>query len=1391
MGIPHCRERSRNFRIVLAGFALAFGLAVQGGTGQTSKDEPWLGLPFSSDPKSILRAALGLRVPEGTDVHVLSDERTYVYEEDGRRTSTRRQVYYVVTPDGAENWSDVGYDWEPWHQERPQIRARVITKDGAVHNLDPKTLSESEVGNQGDKTFSDRRTLSGPLPAVAPGSVIEEEAVIKDKAPFFDQGETVRVPFTRSMPVHHSLLTIDAPASIPLRYEVHLLPTLQPRRSETKGRIHLVFEQGPVEANDDLPGFLPSEHHRYPNVTFSTGASWQAVASRYAEQVDAQLRGLDPKVLLGDVAANQGSDAVARLLARLHVQVRYTGVEFGEAALVPRSPAEVLQRGYGDCKDKSALLVAMLRAAGQPAYLALLLTSPSHDIDPALAGMGRFDHAIVYLPGNPAVWIDATDEYARPGDLPPADQGRLALIVSPETKDLVRTAESTAANNQTVETREFFLADMGPARVVETTEVTGSTESSYRASYGASDAKEVQDSLARYTRQEYVSEDAPKFDFSDARDFARKFRLRLEITRARRGFTELTESAVAIPLEDITASLPRELRSAEPKTADDNKDKPKPPRTTDWLLDEASVQEWRYKIHPPAGFRAASLPKSSKTQMGPASLMRDFAEEPDGSVTATFRFELTSRRFTAAQAQELRKGILALGDEEALIIKFAHRGFALLETGKTREALAEFRGLASATPASAAHFVRLAYGLLDAGLGEAARAAARKATDVDPKSALPWKTLAWILQHDELGRRFGKGFDHQGAWDAYRKALELDSTDNGARADMGILLEHDSRGERYGAGARLDLAIDAYVAAKEVIKGTDLANNLAIDYLRARRPKECQEWLKVMPNSQKRRIYQLLATALDEGAAAAIRQAAKEITDESERRTCLYNAALILMDMREYRSAGDIFASAARGADNAAQIMGQAELFSRMQRYEDMKLSEDDPKTVVKRFFALLLSPEASKDQLASVVGRLNAEELNDPEEEQNRIALIAGMKSSLARSGLSILVARDILLNNTEMSQDGDPGTGFRIRLHLPGTTLSILVMREDGAYRVIDVLSAPSVVGAVVLSLTENNRIEAARKILDWVREDLTPAGGDDPYAGSAFPRLWQRGQTGDRDAIRAAAASLITEARRYRQALEVLIPARQKASAEAARNAIGIALAAAYSAGEDYEKLLAVASNLLRSAPKSDAAFLLTVSAQQKLKRWNDAAGTIAARLKLLPDDLIALHAQVELNEWQGEFGQAVDALQHMTSLGRAGANEWNSLAWDALFLDALPKDAMANAQKAASLSQNNDTAILHTLAAVLAVSGRAGEARSLMLQILGMQGLEEPDGSIWLLYGMIAEDYGEKDVAAAAYKKIEAKRPVDRTPNSSYQLAQRLLKLLESGTDHGKQLSQPPL
>jgi Domain of Unknown Function with PDB structure (DUF3857) len=72
-------------------------------------------------------------------------------------------VFKVLTQSGAENWDAVAADWEPWHEQRPTIKARVITADFAVHQLDEKTITDAPEKENESSIYSDRRVMRAPV----------------------------------------------------------------------------------------------------------------------------------------------------------------------------------------------------------------------------------------------------------------------------------------------------------------------------------------------------------------------------------------------------------------------------------------------------------------------------------------------------------------------------------------------------------------------------------------------------------------------------------------------------------------------------------------------------------------------------------------------------------------------------------------------------------------------------------------------------------------------------------------------------------------------------------------------------------------------------------------------------------------------------------------------------------------------------------------------------------------------------------------------------------------------------------------------------------------------------------------------------------------------------
>ncbi|KEZ00685.1 hypothetical protein AI27_03155 [Sphingomonas sp. BHC-A] len=164
------------------------------------------------------------------------------------------------------------------------------------------------------------------------------------------------------------------------------------------------FEQG----EGDVPAWYP----QYGRVDISTMKSWSEVA-QWAVNLYAGDDSLpaDFEKRLVEIAKRwpKAEDRVTEVTRYIQDNIRYVGEEMGEGSYVPRRPALVLERGYGDCKDKSLLLAVALRRVGIDAVPALVSTSPGFDLPDRLPSPGMFDHVIVrVMLGGQPLWIDPT-----------------------------------------------------------------------------------------------------------------------------------------------------------------------------------------------------------------------------------------------------------------------------------------------------------------------------------------------------------------------------------------------------------------------------------------------------------------------------------------------------------------------------------------------------------------------------------------------------------------------------------------------------------------------------------------------------------------------------------------------------------------------------------------------------------------------------------------------------------------------------------------------------------------------------------------------------------------------------------------------------------------------
>jgi len=1350
--------------------------------------EPWKAPHFSIEPKALYDAASAVPASDGAGVTILEYDESYTFDDAGRYVHVGYVIYKVLTQQAVEDWDSMSVDWEPWHEARPTIRARVIAGDFSVHTLDPKSISEAPTREGDYKTYSDGKTLRAPYPAIAPGVVVEEEYVERETEPLFAPGYVGRVELGReSVPVAHSRVVLEMPQSLPLRTATLLLPDLKSERTEANGRVTLTFDQGPMEGFEPVDPNLPAEVPHYPTIQFSTGTSWQSIAAEYGKIVDNRADPAAVKAIVEKLVAAKPTTAEKEkaILDYIDREVRYTGIEFGEAALMPHSPAETLAEKYGDCKDKATLLVTMLRTAGIPAYVALLNAGSRMDVPAELPGMGMFDHAIVYVPGNPAhgeseLWIDATDQYARLGQLPPDDQGRSALIARADTTTLAKTPQSNSKDNVLLEMRELTLSQYGPAAVSEVTRPKGVFEAEYRNMYADKPDKETRKNLSGYVESEYRTEKLTSIERTDASDFSRPFELTLSGEKARRGYTDLDNAVAAIRLDSIFHRLPDQLKVKEEspeKAKKEDKEKPKKPRTADWELAEPFSAEWQYRIVPPSGFIPKPLPQDAQIPIGPALLTEEFTTGKDGVVNVHLTFDSVKRRYTNAEATELRNKVAELIAGPAIMINFEPAGEVLFREGKVREALASYRSLVTLHPKQAVPHLQVANVLLKAGMGEAARAEARVAVRLDPQSAIAEKTLAQILKHDLVGRNLRAGSDLVGAAEAFRTAIKLDPDDHATQADLAILLEYDPVGRRYGRFSKMKEAIAEYQkVGQEKLAELDLRDNLVFalfyggDYAGAYK---LAQTLSPEPKG-----LLVACEALLHGGQAGLAEANKRSSTEQGMKEVAQTAGRMLMTTRQYPLAADLLQAGASG-DNAAQTLGLARMLRGAQHHEDLHFA-DTPADLVKHYFLLSVDPDLTEARLESLLSRNARLVLKNEDAALIKRTLESGRKlnDQLARQDTSLDVTLDFLLQAMDPKGEGNDATGYREKLQLTnGTTMTLFIVKEDGVYKILeDSVEKPNSIALETLDRIKSGDLAGAKVLLDWIREDQHLAGGDDPLGGPVFPRFWTKGQAPAAARMKlAAAAILATSKATAAQGIALLEGSVKDAASAQEKTNIQLALTQGYFLEDNFVKLQEVASDLLKQVPESKLAFVESVHALQGLGRYDDAIGLADERLKLLSGDEDALRAKMGIEANRDNFVAARGWAQKLLDQGKQDADLLNLIAWYALFTGKVEDADIASATKSAQMAPNNPSD-LHTLACLYAESGKTKEARDLLLKAMDELNLEEPDDNYWYAFGRIAEQYGEREIAVADYHKLEKPKAPLAIPTSSYHLAQIRLKSL---------------
>ncbi|MBN8616510.1 MAG: DUF3857 domain-containing protein [Deltaproteobacteria bacterium] len=419
---------------------------------------------------------------------ILHDLEVRTVHPTGLSSTFHQQAYQVSTDEGARGLRQHSIRYEPGTQW-VDIRSARVHRDGDVlsaYEVGERSLAEPEY-----RIYYSARDVVVTLPELRVGDVIElryrvDDVTVRNR---YDGHFGALRGLQSQLPSRRVEQYFLVPTSRTLVFNTPALRMQHETRTEGETRIDrfVADDVPPLRPEPAMPGYMEIA----PYLHASTFRSWEEVGRFWWGLAETQLT--PDAALVRTVrelleGATDTRTRVARIYAWAIDHVRYVGLEMGIHGHQPYAVSDVVQRGFGDCKDTASLLYAMFQIAGIDARIVLVRTTPLGELPDEPASLAVFNHAIAYVP-ELGLYLDGTAERTGIGELPTMDQGAVGLVVGPRTVELVRLPILDSEVQGRERELAITLARDGSIRIRGNELLRGNEAVQARVSYGPSETR--------------------------------------------------------------------------------------------------------------------------------------------------------------------------------------------------------------------------------------------------------------------------------------------------------------------------------------------------------------------------------------------------------------------------------------------------------------------------------------------------------------------------------------------------------------------------------------------------------------------------------------------------------------------------------------------------------------------------------------------------------------------------------------------------------------------------------------------------------------------------------------------------------------------------------------
>ena len=359
--------------------------------------------------------------------YVLLEDIVSVLHRDGTVTTLQHTITFLHGSEQLAQWDEV-VRWFDLRKERYRIlTARLYLPDGSTQNARRIAMPGGAVNPNG-------RAIQLSFSPLRPGVVLEyEEQFDSFQLDEFGPVMCNHYFMQTASPCRRRRVTVAVANPFSMAHKVHH-GDYPPTERRCRGYSVLTWDSHDV-AGIEVDDWTPPVRDFVPWIDFTSVPDWSPFASKLRDELAPVSRTPSEVRKLAQELATDRRDAADKAVAAYTYtarEVRYGRPPQEVMARNSRAAAETLEDLRGDCKDKSALLVQLLREMKLSAQIAVVLTADMGRT-PFLPST-RFNHAVVKLTLDGDVyWLDAANGPFAFADLPNIDQNIAALVLDDDS----------------------------------------------------------------------------------------------------------------------------------------------------------------------------------------------------------------------------------------------------------------------------------------------------------------------------------------------------------------------------------------------------------------------------------------------------------------------------------------------------------------------------------------------------------------------------------------------------------------------------------------------------------------------------------------------------------------------------------------------------------------------------------------------------------------------------------------------------------------------------------------------------------------------------------------------------------------------------------------------